>query len=213
MKRFTFLTIIIIAAVVVTVSSCDSKREPGKVYMPDMAYSRAVETYAQLDSAFTEDSPELGYKIFYNRKPADSTIKRGELFPYPFKNDSVGYKMSATVKNPLPPLSSIDSAEASRLFNINCGICHGTDGKASGPLSKTGKVGGIKDLTSAEISGLADGTIFHSITYGKNNMGSYASQLDRKQRWMIVQYVRTLQPKASATASAPAADSTATTKK
>jgi mono/diheme cytochrome c family protein len=213
MKRFTFLAIIIIAAIAVTVSSCDSKREPGKVYMPDMMYSRAVETYAKLDSAFTEDSSELGYKIFYNRKPVDSTIKRGELFPYPYQNDSIGYKMSATVKNPLPPLSTADSIETSRLFNINCGICHGTDGKASGPLSKTGKVGGIKDLTSAEIAGLADGTIFHSITYGKNNMGSYASQLDRRQRWMIVQYVRTLQAKLPAsTGAATATDSTATKK-
>jgi len=206
MKRFTFLTIIIIAAIVVTVSSCDSKREPGKIYMPDMAYSRAYKTYIKFDSSFTEDSSELGYKIFFNRKPVDSTIKRGELFPYPYQNDSIGYKLSATVKNPLPTLSTADSAEASRLFNINCGICHGTDGKASGPLAKGGKVGGIKDLTSAEAVDMADGTIFHIMTYGQNNMGSYASQLDRKQRWMIVQYVRTLQPKA-------AADSTATAKK
>jgi len=214
MKRFTFLTIIIIAAIVVTVSSCDSKREPGKIYMPDMAYSRAYKTYIKFDSSFTEDSSELGYKIFFNRKPVDSTIKRGELFPYPYQNDSIGYKLSATVKNPLPTLSTADSAEASRLFNINCGICHGTDGKASGPLAKGGKVGGIKDLTSAEAVDMADGTIFHIMTYGQNNMGSYASQLDRKQRWMIVQYVRMLQPKPSATkGGASTADSTATTKK
>ena len=47
---------------------------------------------------------------------------------------------------------------------------------------------------------MADGTMFHSIAYGKNNMGSYASQLSRKQRWMIIKYVRTLQPKVTATA-------------
>jgi mono/diheme cytochrome c family protein len=176
-----------------------------------MAYSRAYKTYVQLDSSFTEDSSELGYKIFFNRKPVDSTIKRGELFPYPYQNDSIGYKMSATVKDPLAPLNAMDSAEACRLFNINCGICHGADGKASGPLAKGGKIGGIKDLTSAEAVGLADGTIYHIMTYGQNNMGSYASQLDRQQRWMIVQYVRMLQPKTGATTSA--ADSAATVKK
>jgi mono/diheme cytochrome c family protein len=217
MKQFTFLTIIITAFIVIIVSSCDSKREPGKVYMPDMAYSRAIETYAQLDSAFTIDSSELGYKIFYNRKPVDSTIKRGGLFPFlppPPTPDSSGYKMSASIKNPLTtPLMGADSVEASRLFNINCGICHGTDGKASGPLAKSGKFGGVKDLTSAEIVNLADGTIYYSVTYGKNNMGSYASQLDRKQRWMIVQYVRMLQPKPSATPSMAKTDSTATAKK
>ncbi len=38
-------------------------------------------------------------------------------------------------------------------------------------------------------------------------MGSYASQLDRKQRWMIVQYIRTLEPKKEATATAAKPDS------
>jgi len=175
--------------------------------MPDMAYSRAVETYAQLDSSFTEDSAQWGNKIFYNRKPVDGTIRRGDELPFEYKNDSLGYVQSAGAINPLKehPLVGADSLEASRLFNINCGICHGADGKASGPLASSGKLGGIKDLTSAEAVALADGTIFHIMTYGKNNMGSYASQLSRKQRWEIVQYIRTIQPKAEAKAEPKAA--------
>ncbi|MEJ7674206.1 MAG: hypothetical protein WKF59_16310 [Chitinophagaceae bacterium] len=31
------------------------------------------------------------------------------------------------------------------------------------------------------------------VTYGKGNMGSYASQLNKKQRWMVVQYVKSEQ--------------------
>jgi mono/diheme cytochrome c family protein len=34
------------------------------------------------------------------------------------------------------------------------------------------------------------GTIFHSITYGKGQMGAYASQLSTEQRWMIVHYIK-----------------------
>ena len=50
------------------------------------------------------------------------------------------------------------------------------------------------------------------MTYGQNNMGSYASQLSREQRWRIVQYIRTLEPKteaapAATAAAAPKADS------
>ena len=37
---------------------------------------------------------------------------------------------------------------------------------------------------------MPEGTMFHSITYGKGNMGSYASQLSREQRWMVIQYVK-----------------------
>jgi mono/diheme cytochrome c family protein len=82
------------------------------------------------------------------------------------------------------------------LFNINCAICHGEKAAGNGPIATAGKIGGIANLTLDTYVKMADGTMFHSINYGKNNMGSYASQLDRKQRWMIIKYIRTLQPKA-----------------
>jgi mono/diheme cytochrome c family protein len=176
------------------ITGCDSKRQPGKIYMPDMAYSRALETYALLnDTVFTDNRANPGHEIFYNRKPVEGTIAVGELFPYTLPNDSNGYKLSAEVKNPLPPLNKKDMEEAGRLFNINCAVCHGAGGTANGPLST--KIGAIANLTTPPYVAMADGTMFHSINYGKNNMGSYASQLSRKQRWMIVQYIRTLQPK------------------
>ena len=50
MKRFNYISVTIILAIVV-LASCDGvRRNPGKIYMPDMAYSRALENYAQLDS-------------------------------------------------------------------------------------------------------------------------------------------------------------------
>lgn len=180
-------------------TGCDNKRHPGKIYMPDMTYSRALETYSPLDSAyFTSDTTNPGDEIYYNRKPVIGTLARGELFPYTLPNDTSGYAMSAQVKNPLPPLTGKDSLEAGRLFNINCAICHGAGAQGNGPISTSGKIGGIANLTLPNYIAMADGTMFHSIYYGKNLMGSYASQLSRKQRWQIVQYIRTLQPKAGA---------------
>jgi mono/diheme cytochrome c family protein len=84
-------------------------------------------------------------------------------------------------------------AEAQRLFNINCAICHGPKLDAQGPLSAGGKVPAVANLTLAQYVKMPVGTMFHSITYGKNNMGSYASQLSRKQRWMVIQYVKSQQ--------------------
>ncbi|MEO6537761.1 MAG: cytochrome c [Ferruginibacter sp.] len=207
MKK-TVIVLVIIFATVVAFVSCDSKRQPGKIYMPDMAYSRAYESYSEHDSIFTNDMNNKGGKlIFYNNIPAAGTIKRGELFPYTLPNDSNGYKISATVKNPIDSLSTADMAEAGRLFNINCAICHGEKAAGNGPISTSGKIGGIANLTLPAYVSMADGTMFHSITYGKNLMGSYASQVDRKQRWMIIKYIRTLQTKDGATTPA-AADST-----
>lgn len=211
MKKNTIITGLLISITGLTVmTGCGGdKRKPGKIYMPDMTYSRALETYAPLDSTmFTIDQKNPGDKIYYNSMPVEGTIGVGEMFPYTLPNDSNGYAMSAQVKNPLPPLAGKDSLEAARLFNINCAICHGAGGQGNGPLSTSGKIGAIANLTLPLYIDMADGTMYHSINYGKNNMGSYAAQLSRKQRWEMVQYIRTLQPKPAAAAGTTAADST-----
>lgn len=211
MKRFTYLSLLTAVTAIIALSSCKSKRDPGRIYMPDMAYSRAYETYDMRDSSlFIHDmsnAADWGRKIFYNAKPVDGTIKRGDSINYTMLKDTAGqYAISSAIKNPLGMLSKSDSAEAGRLFNIYCGVCHGTSGKANGPVAS--KVGGVKDLTSDEIVKLSDGTIYYSVTYGKNNMGGYASQLNAHQRWMVVNYVRLLQkssaPAPVAAAAAPA---------
>jgi mono/diheme cytochrome c family protein len=206
MKQLTFIAITLIIASAVCITSCDSKRVPGKVYMPDMAYSRAFESFAYRDSAkFTMDMfKKGGDMIFFNNLPPNGTIKRGELFPYTLPNDSNGYRMSSTIVNPFDTITKAQMAEAGRLYNINCAICHGAGGVANGPIATGGYVGGVANLTSEAYVKMADGTMFHSITYGKGVMGSYASQVTRAQRWMIIKYIRTLQPKDSISAVAPA---------
>jgi hypothetical protein len=37
------------------------------------------------------------------------------------------------------------------------------------------------------------GSVFHTITYGKNAMGPHASQLNKDERWKLAMYVRTMQ--------------------
>jgi mono/diheme cytochrome c family protein len=214
MKRFKLFAAAVVICTSVFLVSCDSHDKPGKVYMPDMAYSRAVESYALLDSAkFTNDPSRLGKEIFYNSKPVEGTMRLGEepIFEAPLGDSAGGlYTVSNATKNPLPPLVGKDSLEAARLFNINCGICHGAKAGSDGPVAS--KVGGVKSIVNASPK-YSDGRIFHVINYGQGNMGSYASQLSRKQRWMIIQYIRTLESKPeAATAPAPVktmADSTA----
>ncbi|HSR37300.1 MAG TPA: cytochrome c, partial [Phnomibacter sp.] len=66
----------------------------------------------------------------------------------------------------------------------------------------------------AKYEAMTDGTMYYSITYGRNLMGSYASQLTPKQRWDIIYYIKAKQgknagPAAAVAATAPVADSTA----
>lgn len=203
------ISIIAVAIGAVVISSCsDVKRTPGKVYMPDMAYSRAVETY--------NDNRELQAEgINYNAMPVAGTVARGEEVIYKMLKDTAGtYVNSAALVSPLKArLSEADYTETERIYLINCGICHGTKLDGNGPLYNDGKGPyplAPKNLVSDDLKKMADGTMFHSITYGKGMMGSYAAQLSPKQRWMVIQYIRMKQN--GETPGAPVADSTATVK-
>ena len=194
------------------------KRDPGKVYMPDMFYSRAYETYAALDSSrFTNDTLLAGGKIYYDRMPVAGTVARGEVAIFPLAKDKVGdsvnYNASRNIVNPLPALSAVDYLETARLYLVNCGICHGEKLDGQGPLFKGGdgpyKAAPRNLISDPLVSKMPDGQMFYSITYGKGQMGSYASQLSTRQRWMIVHYIKEKQSLAN---TKPAvADSTATT--
>lgn len=204
------ISIIAVVLGAVAFSSCsDVKRTPGKVYMPDMAYSRAVETY--------NDNRELQAEgINYNAEPVAGTVARGEEVIYRMLKDTTGtYVTSAALKNPLTAkLDEEAYTETERLYLINCGICHGSKLDGNGPLYNDGKGPyplAPKNLVSEELKNMSDGTMFHSITYGKGMMGSYASHLTPKQRWMVIQYIRMKQGGETPGAAA-ATDSTATVK-
>jgi hypothetical protein len=43
------------------------------------------------------------------------------------------------------------------------------------------------------LKNLSAGKMYHSITHGKNLMGSYASQVNPTERWKIIRFIQTLQ--------------------
>jgi mono/diheme cytochrome c family protein len=198
------------------------KRSPGRVYMPDMAYSRAYETYS-----VTEEQKKEWEKqgMYYTATPVAGTVKRGVDFTFHLPKDKAGdstnYIASKQIRSPLATGDSTFIKEAERLYLVNCGICHGPALDGNGPLFKGGE--GPYPAKPANIGGdakyisMPDGQMFYSITYGKNMMGSYASQLNSLQRWQVIAYIRSKQAHASAptagTAGAAAAKTDSTGKK
>jgi len=186
MKKLAIISFFALSGLLV-VSCSDDHSKPGRIYMPDMANSRAYETYA--------DQSNLSSRgVNYNNRPVAGTVSRGEELPYHLANDSTGYAQSAAVSNPLPKLNSTEMTEAERLFLINCAICHGTALDGNGPLYKGGNGPFAAKpavlVGDPKIEALTEGTLYHVMTYGKNLMGSYASQLNRKQRWMVAEYIK-----------------------
>ena len=218
MKKIAVLSFLIITGTVLLMGCGDDvQRNPGRVYMPDMGYSRAYETYAMTE----EQKAELLKKgIHFSNVPVAGTIKRGELFPFLIvkdePGDSANYVASKAVKN---PLTSMDTVEAERLYLVNCGICHGPKLDGNGPLYRGGDgpfpAKPADFLGAAQYKSMPEGQMFYSVTYGKNKMGSYASQLNTRQRWMVIAYIKSKQTAASggsAGGPAGAADSTAAKK-
>jgi mono/diheme cytochrome c family protein len=194
-------------------ASCsdEPRRNTGRIYMPDMTYSRAYETYAETP----EQREELLKKgIHYSNIPVAGTLKRGALIPFDIPKDVIAgdttnYAASKAVKNPLSGLDDVTMTEANRLYLVNCGICHGTKLDGNGPLYRGGDGPfPAKPATlvgDAKYEAMPEGQMYYSVTYGKNKMGSYASQLDTKQRWMVIAYIKSKQAAAHPSA---AADST-----
>ena len=180
-------------------AGCGAGKDPGLAYMPDMFYSVAYETYAPASSRLKEAGAH------YNGLPVAGTVSRQEdlAFHFDLKHDSTGYAQSAFLKSPLDTVDNIDMKEAERLYLVNCGICHGAALDGNGPLFKGGDgpySAAPKNFKDAEMIAMAPGTMYYSITYGKGQMGSYASQLTPKQRWEVIAYI-----KSKTAAAAPAA--------
>ncbi|SHL86315.1 quinol:cytochrome c oxidoreductase monoheme cytochrome subunit [Chitinophaga jiangningensis] len=202
MKRTSNILIVAALATGAFLAACnrgEHNRKPGRIYMPDMYESRAYEFYNARLSGM---------------KPVEGTVKRGEVLPYHLKESDTA--LANLVKNPLT-ITAADLAEGERLFNIYCGICHGTALDGNGPLYKGGEgpyPAAPANLASGPKAAYSEGRLFHVMTYGFNAMGSYASQLDRAQRWKIAAYIKSKNaPSAApAAAAAPATDSAATAK-
>jgi mono/diheme cytochrome c family protein len=210
MKRSTIVFFGLAAMVIAVVGCSDVKRTPGTVYMPDMANSRAYETYST-NPVFADGRTSQG--------PVAGTMKRGDDYPVHIEMDKVGdtanYFASRSLQNPIASLTAEKMKETERIYLINCGICHGAKLDGNGPLWKDGDGPyPSKPATlvgDAKYEAMPEGQMFYSLTYGKNLMGSYASQLTAKQRWEVITYIKIKQGKIKqADAQAPASkDSTA----
>lgn len=166
-------------------ASCNSgstRRNPGKIYAPDMTYSRAYDAYTA-NPNFADGQT--------NRKPINGTVAVGHELPdHMVEGDTNAYKLFTTSLR----FNDAEMAEGKRLFNIYCGICHGTNLDGQGPLYASGKFAAMPaNLKDAKYLHMTAGTMYAAIKYGKNAMGSYASQLDIKQRWMVIAYIKKVQ--------------------
>ena len=202
--------LVVVAAV--ALFSCGTRRSPGRAYMPDMTYSVAYETYAPAQSRL-EASARAKNELapFYSGMPVPGTIARGEMLPIHMSSSRDSAASAAGIRNPLN-LATIDLKEAERLYLINCAICHGAKLDGNGPLYKGGEGPFAAAPANLVASVMTEGSMFHVATFGKGQMGSYASQLTTLQRWEVIAYIQSKKNTGTAGAPAASADSTGAAK-
>lgn len=158
--------------------------DPGIEYAPNMYVSEAYEAYTQTE--------EMQYNPngMTMRTPVKGTVAQGQMAYTMYEE---GYEASASWTNPIPATEE-NVAEGQRLYNIQCQHCHGKSGKNDGGVIKSGQYPPPPwdGYASATIKELPDGKAFHTITYGKGNMGAHGNVLTPDERWKVLHYVRKL---------------------
>lgn len=196
------ITKIVFVALLVTslLSSCiRNYKNPGREYMPDMAHSTAYDA-STLNPVFKDSVT--------NQKAPAGSIGRGK-FIYSIANTPEGYELAgSTVKNPFVFSKEEIEGEGKKLYTVNCAICHGTEGDGNGHLPSIDKFPQPPSYFGDALANLPEGKMYHSVMYGKGMMGSYASQIDHRERWLVISYVRSMQNAKKGAGASPVSDTT-----
>jgi mono/diheme cytochrome c family protein len=146
---------------------------------------------------FSYDIIKIDWLSFMEVQPSYKPMED----PLPVPSQSIPIEGPAYIPNMGAPSNPVPADPASiargaELFNINCTACHGTGGKGDGPVAAFLQNKKPVDLTGPIATALSDGAIFMTITNGTiGGMPALNENLTVRERWDVVNYVRTLQTK------------------
>jgi len=122
-----------------------------------------------------EDSPrpEPKYSVPLGAGPQLADRDDAESLKNPVARDAVSVKRGQTI------------------FQDRCASCHGAQGHGGGPVSKFFPP--APDLAYVAVKARSDGYLFGTITFGGRAMPPMAEGLIARDRWDLVNFVRSVQ--------------------
>lgn len=187
----SFNKIGVVLLVMITVVGCQDNSKPNYQYMPNMYEPVGYETYQGFDKEEEATRVALFKGSSEAMTPPANTINRGWL-PYGFENTPEGKELARLNTSPLDSVVVEENlTEGGQLYTIYCAICHGDKGNGNGWLVEQEKILGVPSYDDAARN-INVGTTFHTLQYGLNSMGSYASQMDTEEMWKVSEYVMKL---------------------
>lgn len=173
----------LIAMSALLVLSCTDNSQPNVELIQDMMVTTALKPMREDDQA----PHQIG-----SRLPPENTAPVG-FTPYPYGNDAA--LAAKEGKNPLASDKSVETLMlGQKYYETNCMVCHGMKGQGA-EGSTVAEFMALKppSLLSDKVRSWNDAQIYHVITMGQGVMGPYASHIQQKYRWQVVNYIRSLQ--------------------
>jgi mono/diheme cytochrome c family protein len=168
---------------------------PNLEFAPDMAHGPA-------SGAFNENANFPDGKTL--RDPVAGTIPRDAQPLHYAPTTQEAERAGAELSSPFALDDSVAVQRGAFVYTGFCQQCHGPTGLGDGTVARRGFPPPPSLLAERAVQ-MKDGQMFHIITYGQGNMPGHAGQIGREDRWRAIAYVRSLQAKAAAAASQPAA--------
>lgn len=186
------LTLVLVLVWGLTLATRQDRSRRSRSFMPEMAFSLTHE--AQGESRWWPGGAPP--------PPPEGTIPRGHP---PLRYRATKEDAQRAGRELRSPFAKDEAARTrgARVFANYCFPCHGPAGLGDGPVTKAG-VPAPPSLLGDSARKMADGRVFHIITYGQGNMPGHGAQIPREDRWKATLHIRELQRAAGVEAAAPA---------
>jgi mono/diheme cytochrome c family protein len=123
--------------------------------------------------------------------PGSVPIQGGETVPAPATEQAMSDAKDAAAAIPNPVTATDESLNRGAYFyEINCRVCHGKDGRGTGPVGKKFVTKSPVDLNEDYTQDQADGQLFFTLTRGRALMPFYRDALSPMERWDVINYVK-----------------------
>lgn len=145
---------------------------------------------------FAYDILKLDFIGFMEIQPSFNPMED----PLPIPAQSIPIEGPAYIAGLGAPDNPIEADEVSiergkLLYAVNCAQCHGADGSGNGPIAPFLTEKKPANLQSDATQAKSDGTLFLTVTNGvPQAMPSLNENLTVRERWDVVNYLRTLAP-------------------
>jgi len=130
------------------------------------------------------DQPSIGYQEGPRLLPPEGAV--------PIAAEPI--VLDALPVNPIQA-DSVSLQRGEILYSIHCALCHGINGQGDGPIAQYYEKQSPSDLTASYVAFMFDGNLYRTISQGVGQMPGLSENLTPRERWDVINYLRTLEEK------------------